>query len=113
MDYWWKYDGMFSSPRKSVDHLVATYLNRGEPRFLEFDSTEKIAGMLKPEDIVCDKTYMRFGYVNAVHGALVMAKINRHLGNTTLAVEFAKAGLNNIGKATIFKPHLEEFLDAS
>lgn len=112
-DYWWKYDGFFGSPQKRVNHLVSTYLNRGEPRFLQFDSVEKIANMLQLDEIVCDKTYKFFGYVHAVRGALVMARVNRHIGNAELAVEFAKAGLKKLGRVTSLKPALEEFLNAT
>ena len=112
-DYWWKYDGLFHVPSKKVAHLMSTYKNRGEAQFKEFDSVEKIANMLRPNEITTDGSLKLFGYVTAVRGALVMARVNRHIGKLELAREFAQAGLRNLGKATSLKPRLEEFLDAT
>ena len=110
-DYWWKYDGLFTSPQKQVDHLVDTYLRDGEPLFAGFDTVEKIAQMCSVDEVSKGKLRQAFGPVSAVRAALTIARVHQHLGNETLAKAYARAGLENIGHASSLEPQFRSILD--
>lgn len=108
-DFWWKFKGsdLFGSPEKSVEHLVKTYFYVGELEFGKYDTTDKIASMIPLEQIESEEYISAFGGVVPVYGALVMAKINKHLGKIGLCRDYAKSGLKVLGRATALKPELE------
>ena len=112
-DYWWKYDGMLSSPTKTAHHLIETYFAYGEPHFQEFNTIEKIKDMLSIEDLKKSDFINVFGGVVAQRGALAMARIHPHLGDIAKAKEFASYGLKNLGSAIALKPALVEILNAT
>ena len=112
-DYWWKYDGFLSSPRKKAQHLIETYFRYGEARFKDLDTVEKLARSLSIEELKKSKDLNVFGIVAQPRGALSMARIQQHLGNPEMANKFASYGLENIGKATVLRPALEKIQDAT
>ncbi|MDJ0759699.1 MAG: DUF4304 domain-containing protein [Woeseiaceae bacterium] len=112
-DYWWKYDGLLTSPRKQVDHLVNTYLRFGEPMFARYESVEDVAKMISLDDVSRRKFVGAFGNVSVVRAALTMARIHQHLGNRELAMLFAQAGMENIGRATSLRPEFQTILEAN
>ena len=109
-DYWWKYGGLLDSPTESARHLIATYLNSGEPYFRQYDSIEKIASMISVDEIKRGVYLQVFGGITDVRAALMMARIHVHLGNVIKAREFAAVGLEHIGGATLLRPELESIL---
>ena len=112
-DYWWKYGGLLDSPTKKARHLIETYFEYGEPHFTEFGKVEKIASMLSIEDIENNDYIKVFGGDTQQRGALAMARIHKHLGDISKAKEFAKIGLNNLGRAVALKPAFEEIINAT
>ena len=112
-DYWWKYEGLLRNPSKSAAHLLKTYLNYGEPQFTKFDTTEKIAQSISPNDIAAGRDFEIWGPVASVHAALTFARINQHLGNHAIAREFAQAGLVDLQRAPILREKLEAIASAS
>lgn len=110
-DYWWKYDGLFTSPAKQVSHLKKTYFDVGEPAFAKFDTVEKIASMISLDQIFADNYIDAFGGVTEVRAALTMARIHENIGNLDLARAFATAGMSNLGRATPLKSSFREILD--
>lgn len=109
-DYWWKYEGLLDSPTRSARHLIATYLESGEPRFRQYDSVEKIASMISVDEIKQGAYRHTFGGITKVRAALTMARIHLHLGNVVAGKQFAAAGLANIGGATLLRPEFEKIL---
>ncbi len=112
-DYWWKYGGLLDSPTRKAHHLIATYLNYGEPHFKEYDEVEKIASMLSIDDIEKNDYINVFGGITLQRGALAMARIHKHLGNTLKAKEFAEIGLNKLGRAVALRPAFVEIVNAT
>lgn len=109
-DYWWKYDGIFTSSEKQVDHLVETYRHYGEPLFARYETVDSIAALISLDEISAGRFSNTFGAVSVVRAALTIARVHQHLGNRTLAVEFARAGMENIGRATSLIPQFMELL---
>lgn len=112
-DYWWKYEGLLRNPSKSAAHLLKTYLNYGEPQFTKFDTTEKIAQSISPNEIAAGRDLKIWGPVASVHAALTFALINQHLGNLAIAREFAQAGLADSERAPILREKLEAIVNAT
>jgi len=112
-DYWWKYDGWFSSPVKRAHHLIETYFRHGEPRFKRFDSVEKIAEALSIDELKKRRELFVFGIVARPRGALTMARIHLQLGDLEKARAFANFGLENIGSATVLRPALEKIVNTT
>jgi hypothetical protein len=111
-DYWWKYGGLLSPPAKSARHLIATYLEFGEPHFRRYDSLEKIASMISIDAVRHGAYIEAFGGITSVRAALVMARIHAGLGHAAESRRFASAGLANIGGATILRGELERLSGA-
>ncbi len=110
-DYWWKYGGLFTSPSKQVSHLIETYQEVGEPAFSRYDTIDKVADMVSIEEIFADNYIEAFGGITEVRAALTMARIHEYMGSLDLARAFANAGMTNLGRATVLKPHFQEILD--
>jgi hypothetical protein len=109
-DYWWKYGGLLDSPTKSARHLIATYLESGEPYFRQYDCIEKIASMISVDEIKREAYLHSFGGITDVRAALAMARIRVHLGNVIEGKQFAAAGLAKIGGATLLRREFENIL---
>ena len=110
-DYWWKYGGLRDSPTKNARHLIATYLETGEPYFRRYDSMEKIVSMISLDDVKRGAYLHTFGGITDVRAALTMARIHVHLGNVVSAKQFAAVGLANIGDATLLRREFENILN--
>ena len=109
-DYWWEYGGLRNSPTQSARHLIDTYLERGEPHFQQYDSVEKIAAMISVDEIKQGSYLYTFGGITSVRAALAMARVHTHLGNTIESKQFAEAGLENIGNASLLRREFESIL---
>ena len=110
-DYWWKYGGLLSSPSSRVDHLVKTYMQVGEVAFSQFDTVEKVAGMISIDDVSSKRFIKVFGGVTDVRAALTMARVHLHLGKFDTARQFADVGLKNLGRATVLRPQFLKILE--
>jgi hypothetical protein len=108
-DYWWKFkgSGLFSSKSETVEHLVSTYFEEGETEFEKYDTVDKVASMIPMNRIESDEYIQVFGGVVPVHGALTMARINKHLNRVKLCRDYARLGLKVMGQAKALKPELE------
>ena len=112
-DYWWKYDGLLTSPSKSAGHLIRTYFDRGEPRFKCYASVEDIGSMLSPMQLRSGDYFEDCWNTTMPRIALVMARIQLHLNNGKLAREYASIGLQRLGRAVALKQSLEEIANAT
>jgi hypothetical protein len=112
-DYWWEYGSLLSPPSKHVAHLHATYFEYGEPRFHAYNSVEAVAEMFSPEQLRSGSYMKGFGGVTVARAALTMARIRTHLGQKQLAAEYARVGLEKLGKASGLKSVLEELARAA
>jgi hypothetical protein len=121
-DYWWEYEegvaahlpyamegGRGTGPIGKAHHLIATYETYGGPRLQSVTTIEAIAHLFRPDDIGSGKPLPMYGYTHP-RGALTMARIHKYLGNENLTKQFAKAGLENIGKAKALRMELENLL---
>ena len=63
--------------------------------------------MIPLERIKGEEYISVFGGFVPVYGALVMAKINKHLGRPESCRDYAKMGLKVIGSAQALQPELE------
>jgi hypothetical protein len=112
-DYWWEYGSLLSPPSKHVAHLYATYFEHGEPRFHAYNSVEAVAQMFSPEQLRSGSYLNGFGGVTVPRAAVTMARIRMHLGQRQLAAEYARVGLEKLGKASGLKSVLEELAHAA
>ncbi len=112
-DYWWKFGSWLHTPTKKARHLINVYFQYGEPRFKRFNTVEKIVSMLSIDDIKTKCITNPFGTVAVQRGALTMARIYQHRGKVSRAKEFAKAGLDNIGRTETLRPALEEIINSA
>jgi hypothetical protein len=109
-DYWWKYGDLMESPTQSARHLIATYLECGEPYFQQYGSIEKIAAMISVDEIKQGSYVHMFGGITPVRAALAMARIHLHWGHTIESKQFAEVGLANIGAANLLRREFESIL---
>lgn len=111
-DYWWKFKSgvIYPSVEKRVQHLIKTYQEEGETKFAQFDTVEKVANMISVEQIEKANYLEIFGGCVPAHGAMIMAKINKHLGNIELSKSLAEAGLKVLDGAEVLRNELEGFL---
>lgn len=112
-DYWWEYGSLLSPPSKHVAHLYATYFEHGEPRFRAFNSVEAVSQMFSPEQLRSGSYMNGFGGITVPRAAVTMARIRMHLGQRQLAAEYARVGLEKLGKASGLKSVLEELAHAA
>lgn len=112
-DHWWKYGGVLDSPTQSARHLIATYLECGEPLFQRYDSVEKIASMISVDEINRKSFVDKFGGIIPVRAVLTMARIHNHLGNTIQSKQFAEVGLINIGHADLRRSEFQNILSTT
>lgn len=112
-DYWWSYGGLLNPPSKSARHLIDTYFEFGEPLFEAFSTVEDIANMFLPSQLNGKSFLKGFGGVTVPRIALTLAKVHAHMGNTPSSAEYARIGLQNLGKAVALKSELEELASAT
>ncbi len=110
-DYWWKYGGLLDSPSKTINHLIKTYFTYGESQFEKYNTVDKISSLISIEEIIKKDFIDIFDGITCQRGALVMARIHEHLGNTSIAGKFAQAGLDNLGGAVLLKSAFEKILN--
>lgn len=123
-DYWWGYEegvlahlpyemvgGQGQGPIEKARDLIDTYEAYGEPRFQAVMTVESVAHLFQPKDISSGERLSMYSYTPA-RGALTIARIHRYLGDENLARQFAKVGLENIGKAKALRREFEKILTA-
>lgn len=110
-DQWWKYDGgLFGSAKSSSTQLMNTYWHVGEPLLQKYQKAEDFVTLYSLEQLK-EKDYLPvFGGITRQRAALVMARILSHLDKKKEAREFARIGLDHLGRAISLKPQLEEFI---
>jgi len=121
-DYWWGYEegasahlpfgmegGIDQGPIKKARHLIGTYEAFGEPQFQSVMTVEAVSQLFQPEDISGSKELPLYSFTLA-RGALTMARIHSYLGDKELARQFARVGLENIGKAKALRIEFENLL---
>ena len=112
-DYWWEYGSLLSPPSKHVAHLYSTYFEHGEPRFRAFNSVEAVSQMFSPEQLRSGSYMKGFGGITVPRAAVTMARIWMHLGQQQRAAEYARVGLEKLGKASGLRSVLEDLAHAA
>jgi len=124
-DYWWGYDtgvsahlpfgmegGKGQGPVEKARRLIETYEAYGEPQFQSVLTVGAVAQLFQPDDIGLKEQLPLYSFTHA-RGALAMARIHSYLEDRELARQFARAGLENIGKAKALRSEFEDILQAS
>jgi uncharacterized protein DUF4304 len=112
-DYWWEYGSLLSPPSKHVAHLHSVYFEHGEARFRRFDTVEAVAQMFSPEQLRSGPYMSGFGGITVPRAALAMARIRVWLGQKEFAAEYARVGLEKLGKASGLRLVLEGLANAA
>lgn len=92
-DSWWPYRRWFQSPVSRAEKIMDAYLGRGETLFSHYKTTEDFTALFTPED------FQSGGWQSAPHGfrpqrgALTMARIHLHLGQSETAQAYARVGM--------------------
>ena len=113
-DYWWEYYGGLLNPAsKNARHLIESYFEWGEPLFQAYSSVQSIASMITLDQLRSENFINAFGGVTIPRAALVMARIQVHMGNSDRAAEFARAGLEKLGSASGLRSELQRLASAT
>ena len=116
-DYWWEYGNTSESAQRSARHLIATYFAGGEDRFQRFTTIESITNMCPIEFLKAEppvfKSDLLFGPITISRMALAMARIHEHIGNRTLARQFAEVGLAKVGNAKALISRFQKIIDSN
>ena len=111
VDKWWKYNGIFTSPKRSVDDLVTTYFKYGESYLDRYSSVKNILEELSIDKLRANKSIEALGWdISIPRAALIAARISECRGDDESKVLFAKYGLGQVECGEGLKKLLLELL---
>ncbi len=109
-EFWWRYRTLLCRPVQSARRLIRTYFAAGQACFDCYQSVEDFARMFHPEELVNGIPPDRPLRIRPQRGALTMARIHLHLGNTEEAKVFALTGLQYTPVNSALKLEYEKIL---
>jgi hypothetical protein len=109
----WKIDWTYGSGAEEsaaiARAVLRAYRDFGEPAFQRFPTAEAVANLVPLDAARSGKWNISPLTTTKLRRLLTLARINRHLGNATVAREIAQIGLSELGGATGLRADFESF----
>lgn len=106
IDHWWPFDG----GKDEVENLIGFYESQGRAFFEQYDDFPRTFEGIRPEHIENENLSGLFPTMTKVRIALLLARVNEHLGNIVAVRAFADLGLRIAKHGVVSKREFKRML---